>query len=94
MGRSIANKKIAILDCCFSGGAVSSLTGKSGGDVEKEAEDLGSEALHKQFDKSHGSCILASSLSNRKSYQLPGKPFSAFSYYVFEGIKGKKRIGR
>ena len=57
MARSPADKKIAILDCCFSGGAVPNLTGKAGDNAEKEAEDLGSDSLHKIFDKSQGSCI-------------------------------------
>lgn len=90
MGKSIADKKIAILDCCFSGGAVASLTGKSGDNLEKEAEDLGSEGLHQVFGKSQGSCILASSLSTKKSFPLADESFSAFTRFIIDGLKGNK----
>ncbi len=88
MKKSVAQKKIAILDCCFSGGAVPDLVGKSGDDVEKEAEDLGSESLHKVFDKSQGSCILASSLSNKRSFSLKDQSHSAFTRFIIDGLKG------
>lgn len=90
MEKSNADKKIAILDCCFSGGAVPTLTGKAGDDLEKEAEDLGSEGLHKVFGKGQGSCILASSLSNKRSYSLVDKSSSAFSSFIIKGLKGNK----
>ncbi|MDH3610598.1 MAG: caspase family protein [Nitrosopumilus sp.] len=90
MARSIAEKKIAILDCCFSGGAVPDILGKSGDDMEKEAEDLGSESLHKVFNKSQGSCILASSLSNKRSFSLEDESASAFTHFIIDGLKGTK----
>jgi len=90
MAKSPAEKKVAILDCCFSGGALPNLVGKSGDDVEKEAEDLGSESLHQVFAKGQGSCILASSLSNKRSYSLLDQSFSAFTHFIIEGLKGTK----
>jgi len=90
MEKSFAEKKVAILDCCFSGGAVPTLTGKAGDDQEKEAESLGSEGLHKVFAKSQGSCVLASSLSNKRSFSLADKSNSAFTSFIIEGLKGTK----
>ena len=90
MDRSPSRKTIAILDCCFSGGAVYGVTGKSAVGIEEEAEKLGKEALNKQFKDSKGNCVLASSLSQRRSYNLPEKKMSAFTYFVVEGLKGKK----
>ncbi len=90
MEKSNAEKKIAILDCCFSGGAVPTLTGKAGDDQEKEAENLGREGLDKVFGKSQGSCVLASSLSSKRSFALADKSHSAFTRFVIEGLKGKK----
>jgi len=90
MEKSFAEKKIAILDCCFSGGAVPTLTGKAGDDLEKEAEDLGREGLDKVFGKSQGSCVLASSLSNKKSFSLADQSHSAFTHFIIEGLKGTK----
>jgi len=92
MKKSSSEKKVAILDCCFSGDTFSSTTGKSAGGAkgEKQAEELGREALSRQFEGSQGNCVLASSLSNRRSYQLPDKPFSAFTYFAIEGLKKNK----
>lgn len=90
MKRSPARKTIAILDCCFSGGAEVSVVGKSGMEAEEEAEKLGREALNKVFSETKGTCILASSLSNRRSFNMPGKNMSAFSYFVVEGLKENK----
>jgi len=89
MDRSHSLKTIAILDCCFSGAAVPGVTAK-GGQAEEEAEKLGREALSKQFRNSKGKCILASSLSQRRSYNLPEKKMSAFTNFIIEGLKGKK----
>jgi len=89
MDRSLSLKTISLLDCCFSGAAVPGLTGK-GGQIEVEAEKLGREALSKQFKDSKGKCILASSLSQRRSYNMPDKKMSAFTYFIVEGLKGKK----
>jgi len=89
MQKTNSDKTVAILDCCFSGGAALDVVNKfSGVKGEEESEKLGREALEKQFAQSQGTCVLASSLSNRLSYMLPDKPFSAFTYYVLEGLKG------
>jgi len=90
MDRSHSRKTIAILDCCFSGDAIYGLTGKSAVGIEEEAEKLGREALSKQFQDSKEKCILASSLSQRRSYNLRDKKMSSFTYFVIEGLKGKK----
>jgi len=91
MQKTDSDKTVAILDCCFSGGAALDVVNKfSGSKGEEESEKLGREALEKQFAKSQGTCVLASSLSNHLSYMLPDKPFSAFTYFVLEGLKGHK----
>lgn len=91
LSSSIARKKIAILDCCFSGAAMANVVGMSGGDEEKEAEMAGRGELEKEFDKrflGEGTCILASSLSNRRSYALKDEKFSAFSGLILKGLTG------
>ncbi|EGG42061.1 caspase domain-containing uncharacterized protein [Candidatus Nitrosarchaeum limnium SFB1] len=89
MDRSSSRKTIAIIDCCFSGSAVPGVTGK-GMSGEIEAEKLGREALSKQFKNSKGKCVLASSLSQRRSFNLPDKKMSAFTYFIVKGLQGKK----
>jgi len=89
MDRSSSRKTIAIIDCCFSGSAVPGVTGK-GINAEIEAEKLGREALSKQFKDSKGKSVLASSLSQRRSFNLPDKQMSAFTHFVVKGLQGKK----
>jgi tetratricopeptide (TPR) repeat protein len=89
MDRSSSRKTIAIIDCCFSGSAVPGVTGK-GMSGEIEAEKLGREALSKQFKNSKGKCVLASSLSQRRSFNLPDKKMSAFTYFIVKGLQGRK----
>lgn len=89
MDRSSSRKTIAIIDCCFSGSAVPGVTGK-GVNAEVEAEKLGREALSKQFKNSKGKCVLASSLSQRRSFNLPDKKMSAFTYFIVKGLQGRK----
>ena len=89
MDRSTSRKTIAVIDCCFSGSAIPGVTGK-GTEAEIEAEKLGREALTKQFKSSKGKCVLASSLSQRRSYNLPDKKMSAFTHFIVEGLRGKR----
>ena len=89
MDRSSSRKTIAIIDCCFSGSAVPGVTGK-GANAEIEAEKLGREALSKQFKNSKGKCVLASSLSQRRSFNLPDKKMSAFTYFIVKGLQGRR----
>ena len=89
MDRSISRRTIAILDCCFSGSALPKAISK-GPDAENEAEKLGREALSKQFEKSEGKCVLASSQSDKRSFDLPTKKMSAFTFFVIEGLKGNQ----
>lgn len=89
MERSNALKRIAILDCCYSGAAHPDVTSKVAGDPDRETEKLGREDL-KIFEKSQGVCVLASSLSNKLSYFIEDKKMSTFTYYITEGLKGTK----
>jgi len=92
MDKSDSQRIIAILDCCYSGATLQSNIGRVMGPVEKEAKAVkdGNTALKKEFGQGQGRCILASSLSNMLSYGLEDKPYSAFTYYILEGLKGKK----
>ena len=91
MDKCNSQRIVAILDCCHSGTTISTLKGRTMGTNEKEdeAERQGSAAINKEFRQGQGRCILASSLSNRKSYALADESFSAFTKYVIEGLKGE-----
>lgn len=93
MNKSLSQKKIAILDCCNSGEALSSEDEIELGQVDKEAQavEKGRGAMNKEFVQSRlDADILASSLSNKESFGLPNNQFSAFSYYILEGLKKNK----
>ena len=83
--------KIAILDCCFSGGATPKTHHINNIDLEKYAEIQGNVSMHNKFDGYKGACILASSLSDHLSYKLPGKSISTFTHFVLKGLNGEKR---
>ena len=93
MDRSDSQRIIAILDCCHSGATLQSNIGRVMGPTEKEAQAVkqGRASLKKEFEQGQGRCILASSLSNKVSYGLQGKPYSAYTYYVLEGLKKNKK---
>ncbi len=90
MERSYAKKIVAIIDCCYSGDIGLTRQAKSAINSKKELEKLGSEGLHKVFDKSQGCCVLASSSSEKKSYSLGDESESAFTHFIIKGLSGTK----
>jgi uncharacterized caspase-like protein len=88
-------KKVSILDCCHAGGIKISIAGKGRGKAEKgenEVVKLGrqamSDAVKRTIRIGQGTCVLASSLGLQQSFKMPDKEYSAFSYYVIEGLGG------
>jgi len=75
-----AQKLLLLLDCCHAGG----LTDLSGFQVEKAP--LPPEA-RRMFAKGRGRMIIGSSLSDELSYT--GKPYSAFTTALIEGLCGQ-----
>lgn len=94
MDRSDSLRKVMILDCCHAGGL--KIRDRGGDEEEKGEEEVAklgrkaiSEALEKTIRIGQGTCILASSLGIQQSFKMPGMDYSAFSYYVIEGLEGK-----
>jgi len=87
MDKSISKKIVLMLDCCYSGAA--SISSK--GDTDSIAKSGGaaiSNTLAKGFKEGQGRYILASSLSDQRSFQMQDQPYSLFTYYLLEGLKG------
>jgi len=93
MDKSDCKSIVSILDCCHSGGTLQANRWQAMGPEAKEAKAVkdGRASLEKEFRQGQGRCVLASSLSNKESYNLPGKPYSAFTYYLMEGLKPNKK---
>ena len=92
MDKTESQRVIGILDCCHSGAALQSNVGRAMSIKikEKSATEAGRSSLKKEFEQGQGRCILASSLSNKVSFGMQDKPFSAFTYYILEGLKPNK----
>ena len=91
---TVSNRVVTILDCCFSGAdelaSNSDEFTKMAAKGEEEAANIGRGAMDKKFQEGNGKCILASSLAAQSSYNMTDKPYSAFTNFLIEGLKGGK----
>lgn len=84
---SIAERKIIILDCCYSGAA------KVSKGHEDDAAKLGTAAIERQFNAleyGEGVCLMAAGQAYQEAYALEEKNHSLFTYYILEGLRGKE----
>ena len=78
-----SNKIIIVLDCCYSGEASIS----KGENDEDENAKRGKQDMEKKIPKGEGKYLLASSQGFQKSYPMPDKPYSAFTYFLINGLR-------
>jgi uncharacterized caspase-like protein len=86
MHKSISQRIVTILDCCYSGAAN---IGKGG---EEDAANAGRKAIDEKsriLERSKGKCILAASQEYQKSFETIQKDNSLFTYYLLEGLRGQ-----
>jgi tetratricopeptide (TPR) repeat protein len=86
MQKSISQRIVSILDCCYSGAAK---IGKGG---EEDAANAGRKAIDEKsriLERSKGKCILAASQEYQKSFETVQKDNSLFTYYLLEGLSGQ-----
>jgi uncharacterized protein YjbI with pentapeptide repeats len=85
--RSISNKIVMILDCCYSGGAI-----KGGKGNPEDAANIGRDSIDKAIAQrvGEGVCVLASSQAYQESYGKSQLNHSLFTYYLLYGLKGVK----
>jgi uncharacterized protein YjbI with pentapeptide repeats len=90
-----------VLDCCYSG-ALEITGGKGEGEEEDEesakserGEEIASLAntnldrtVNRLIKSGQGKCILASSLEEQRSFKMEGQPYSTFTYFLIEGLRG------
>ena len=77
-------KRLAILDCCFSGAAGEGVKGADDISIAKIARDR----IDRRMMESEGTYLLASSLAYQQSVIKKNLGHSLFTHYLLEGLKG------
>jgi len=86
INKSISQKIVTILDCCYSGAA------KLGKGSEEDAANAGRKAIDEKssfLEFSQGRCILAASQAYQKAFETAQRNHSLFTYYLLEGLGGQ-----
>ena len=84
--KSISQKIVTILDCCYSGAAT---LGKGS---EEDAANAGRKAIEEKshlLESGEGRCLLAASQAYQKAFETTQKNHSLFTYYLLEGLSGQ-----
>jgi uncharacterized protein YjbI with pentapeptide repeats len=95
---SNSERIMAVLDCCYSG----ALEMPGGGNRMKDeytkaekGEEIASLAntniartVDRLIKSGQGKCVLASSLEEHRSFKMEGSPYSLFTYFLIQGLKG------
>jgi uncharacterized protein YjbI with pentapeptide repeats len=95
---SNSEKIMAVLDFCYSG-ALEVQSGGKGAEGEYMKAEKGDEiaslansnmarTLERLIKSGHGKCILASSLEEQRSFGMKDQPYSLFTYFLIQGLKG------
>ena len=95
---SCSERIIAVLDCCYSGALEVHSGGKEGEDEYMKAEkgeEIASLAntniartVERLIKSEQGKCVLASSLEEQRSFGMKDQPYSLFTYFLIQGLKG------
>jgi uncharacterized caspase-like protein len=95
---SNSERIMAVLDCCSSGALEVHSEGKGERDEYTRAErgeEIASLAntnmartVERLIKSGLGKCILASSLGEERSFEMEDQPYSLFTYFLIQGLKG------
>jgi uncharacterized protein YjbI with pentapeptide repeats len=96
---SNSERIIAVLDCCYSNAF--EVAGKGGGGGEEESakaekdEEIADsantnmrKAVEHLITSGQGKCVLASSLEEQRSFKMKDQPYSTFTYFLIQGLRG------
>jgi uncharacterized protein YjbI with pentapeptide repeats len=95
---SNSKRIIAVLDCCYSNAL--EVAGRAGGEEEESAKaEKGEEmadsantnmkkAVERLIRSGQGKCVLASSLEEQRSFKMKDQPYSTFTYFLIQGLRG------
>jgi len=82
--RSNSERKVVILDCCYSGSA------DLGKGTETASVAAGMVAVDNKIKAGYGKCILAACRGTQESFGRTEGDNSQFTYYLLEGLHGGK----
>jgi uncharacterized protein YjbI with pentapeptide repeats len=95
---SCSERIIAVLDCCYSGALEVHSEGKEAEDEYMKAEkgeEIASLAntnmartVERLIKSEQGKYVLASSLEEQRSFGMKDQPYSLFTYFLIQGLKG------
>jgi uncharacterized caspase-like protein len=80
--KSISDKIVVILDCCYSGSA------KISKGHEEDAAKIGRTTIDEKARFGQGKYILSASQAAQEAYALTTGEHSIFTYYLLQGLKG------
>jgi len=85
--KSISQRIVVLLDCCYSGAAKISKGSRKDDAVLLQTSI--SNTLNKSYE-GEGRCILAACQGLQEAYMLEEQNHSLFTYYLLQGLKGNK----
>ena len=93
---SCSERIMAVLDCCYSGALEVYGTGAENEYMKAErGEEIASQAntnmartVERLIKSEQGKCILASSLEEQRSFGMKDQPYSLFTHFLIQGLKG------
>lgn len=85
--RSPAEKKITILDCCYSGAA--KIEGGTKDDITAVTNSA-IAALRETFHEGKGKCYFCSSQADQQSFKMKDSEMSVFTHCILEGLRGRE----
>ena len=86
INKSISQKIVTILDCCYSGAAS---LGKGSDDDAANAGRIAINEKSRLLESGEGRCLLAASQASQKAFETAKKNHSLFTYYLLDGLAGK-----
>ena len=94
---SNSKRIIAVLDCCFNNkleviagkaGEEKSAKTKKGEGMADRANSNMRKAVERLIRSGQGKCVIASSLEEQKSFKMKDQPYSTFTYFLIQGLRG------
>jgi tetratricopeptide (TPR) repeat protein len=93
MKQNVSTKVVTILDCCYSGTAMSTKW-RAMGRGDDAVATLGTAAINRKSDdlkKEKGICVLAACQAYQEAYALKEGKHSLFTSFLLEGLEGNEK---